>query len=485
MSFSELVSLWSDQPIVSMVIWLVIIVTSLYLARKPAHRAIRSAATEIRSALRVAAKAISSTERKLVDRNLEVLMAAGRDEVENDIMREFHRVNASVNRDLSAFPSIHRRLTEQVEMIDKDYQDAASVPPDPPGWTKAVEAVAKLRGEDSSMIGKILTDIHTTVSKSQAQAAEDYRKANSKRHELLRRMMPRWRTLNQTMKEVNQSIATLQERSLTIDEQMTRYEEILQCTPKAQKALSSSSMTQFFIAGIVLLIALIGGVINFYLIAMPMSEMVGGNSQLGPFRTSDVAALVIIMLEVAMGLFLMESLRVTHMFPVIGRMDDNLRRRMLWITLSILVVLACVESSLAFMRDLLAVDREALRQTLSGTTAALPGMRWIPSVGQMVMGFVLPFALTFAAIPLESFIHAARTVMGVVLVGLLRVTSTSLRLLGNACYHFGALLAQVYDLIIFIPLRAEEALAHHRHKADETKTPHADSDRSKHSGISI
>ena len=469
MSFTGLVSLWSDQPMVSMVVWLLIIVSSLYLARKPAHRAIRSAAAEVRSALRVAARAISGTEERLVERNREVLMASGRDEMENNIIREFHRVNASVNRDLSAFPSIHRRLTEQVELIDSDYQEAANVPPDPPGWTKAVDAVAKLRGEDSSMIGKILTDIHTTVSKSQKQAFEEYRKANAKRHELLRRMMPRWRTLNQTMKEVNQSIATLQERSSTIDEQMTRYEEILICTPKAQKALSSSSMTQFFIAGIVLMIALIGGVINFYLIAMPMSEMVGGNSQLGPFKTSDVAALVIIMLEVAMGLFLMESLRVTHMFPVIGRMDDTLRRRMLWITLTILVVLACVESSLAFMRDLLAVDREALRQSLSGTTTALPTMRWIPSVGQMVMGFVLPFALTFAAIPLESFIHAARTVMGTGLVGMLRLTATSLRLLGNGCYHFGALLAQVYDLIIFIPLRIEEAMDTRKAKADGEK----------------
>jgi len=484
MSFTNLVSLWSDQPIISMVVWLLIIVSSLYLARKPAHRAIRSAATEIRSALRVAAKAITNTEHKLVERNTEVLMAAGRDDMENNIIREFHRVNASVNRDLSAFPSIHRRLTEQAELIDRDYQEAANVPPDPPGWTKAVEAVAKLRGEDASMIGKILTDIHTTVAKSQKQSFEEYRKANAKRHELLRRMMPRWRTLTQTMKEVNQSIATLQERSSTIDEQMTRYEEILICTPKAQKALSSSSMTQFFIAGIVLMIALIGGVINFYLIAMPMSEMVGGNSQLGPFRTSDVAALVIIMLEVAMGLFLMESLRVTHMFPVIGRMDDKLRQHMLWITLTILVVLACVESSLAFMRDLLAVDREALRQSLSGTTTALPGMRWIPSVGQMVMGFVLPFALTFAAIPLESFIHAARTVIGAVLVGLLRLTATSLRLVGNVCYHFGALLAQVYDLIIFIPLRAEEAIAGRKARAEEEKS-FAETERTNHSGVSL
>ncbi len=456
MTFMELARLWADELIVSIPIWMLILIGSLYLARKPAHRAIRSAATELRSALRIAARAIGASGERLAERNLEVLMANGRSDAENAMIREFHRVNASVTRDLGTFPSLHRRISEQIERMDEDYQQAAEVPPDPPAWTKAIEAVAKLRTEDSGMVSKVLNDIHTTVSRSQKQALNEYRRSNARRHELLRRTLARWRTLGQTMKEVHTGIDGLGERSRIIDDQMTRYEDIVAQTEKAQRTLSSSSMTQFFIAGIVLLIALVGGIINFYLIAMPMSEMVGGGSQLGPFKTADVAALVIIMLEVAMGLFLMESLRVTHMFPVIGRLDDSLRRRMLWLTLTILVILASVESSLAFMRDLLAADREALRQTLAGAAVVTPEMRWIPAVGQMVMGFVLPFALTFAAIPLESFIHAGRTVIGYGLVGMLRVIATVMRLLGNTCYHFGLLLCQVYDLIIFIPLRLEE-----------------------------
>ena len=109
-----------------------------------------------------------------------------------------------------------------------------------------------------------------------------------------------------------------------------------------------------------LVIAIFGGLINFQLIAMPMSEMVGGTSYIGPMRTSDIAALVIIMVEIAMGLFLMESLRITHLFPVIGSMDDGMRKRMVVITFAILAILATVEASLAYMRDLLALDREAL-----------------------------------------------------------------------------------------------------------------------------
>ena len=38
----------------------------------------------------------------------------------------------------------------------------------------------------------------------------------------------------------------------------------------------------------------------------------------------------------------------------------------------------------------------------------------------MGMGFILPFALTFVAIPLETFVHSLRTVLGLVGIGILR-----------------------------------------------------------------
>ena len=230
--------------------------------------------------------------------------------------------------------------------------------------------------------------------------------------------------------------------------------------------LESSSMTQFFISGLVLLIAFGGAVINFNLIALPMSEMVGGGSYIGQFKTSNVAALVIILVEVAMGLYLMESLRITKLFPVIGSMDDKMRRRMIWVTFSILLILACVESALAFMRDQIAADMQALRQSLAAVEGGQPVNSWIPTVGQMVMGFILPFALTFVAIPLESFISSSRTVMGFVLVGLLRGTAFLLRLMGNIASYLGELLVNLYDVLIFPPLWIEK-FVHSRAQAVE------------------
>lgn len=458
MASTDILLLWSDQAALSLTIWLAIAILLLYLARFPAHRAIRSLGVVLRSSLRVVAKSISEAEHQLVERNREVLLETGKEASERLLEREFHRVNAVVARDLGGYPALHRRLSEQINKMDDDYQQASEEPPPPPSWVNAVEVVAKLRSDDETMVGNILGHIRTTAQNQHRVAMDEYRKANRVRHGLLRDMMPYWRRVSQSLQDISKSILGLEERSRIIDREMKRYEDILSGSSQAERSLAASAMTQFFIAGTVLLIAAIGGVVNFYLIALPMSEMVGGNSVLGPFKTSSIAALVIIMLEIAMGLFLMESLRITRMFPVIGSLDDQMRKRMIWMTFTILLILAGVEASLAYMRDLLAADREALRQTLAGIQATNPEFRWIPSVGQMVMGFILPFALTFVAIPLESFIHSSRTVGGAALAGLLRALSFFLRTIGNITYHVCGMMAQIYDLLIFIPLRLEEII---------------------------
>ncbi len=243
---------------------------------------------------------------------------------------------------------------------------------------------------------------------------------------------------------------------------MKEYEDIRNKTDKAAQKLTSSAMTQFFISALVLLIAIGGAIINFNLIALPMSEMVGGGSYIGSFKTSDIAALVIILVELAMGLYLMESLRITRLFPIIGQMDDKMRHRMIWVTFTILLVLACVESALAFMRDRIAADIQALRQTLAQVeTQQVAFNSWIPTIGQMVMGFILPFALAFVAIPLESFVQSSRTVVGEIVAAILRGTAFLLRLLGNVARYSGELLVNLYDLFAF-PLLWVENWLHHR-----------------------
>jgi hypothetical protein len=304
----------------------------------------------------------------------------------------------------------------------------------------------------------MLADINETLQNQHRAAVEKHREDVAARHAILSKMLTPMRMLNKSLSDVGTAIAEVLSRAKKIDRFIEEYEKIRNQTDSAFERLSSSSLTQFCTSGFVLLIAFGGALINFNLIALPMSEMVGGGNYIGPFQTSDVAGLVIILIEVTMGLFLMESLRITHLFPVIGSMDDKMRRRMIWITLSILVILAGVESALAFMRDLIASDMEALRQTLAGVEHTTTAFRIIPTVGQMIMGFILPFALTFVAIPLESFIASARTVLGYVTVGLLNLLAFILRLLGNLGFYVGRLITNVYDIIIYPAIWLEDLL---------------------------
>lgn len=456
MSLTDLLNIVPGYPLLSILIWFVVAIAMLYLARYPAHRAIKSLSRVIHTGMRLASRSVLLAEERLVHRNKEVLLAAGRESLERLIDREFQRVDAVVKRDLSGYPALQHTLAEQITRIDEDYRESAELPPPPPTWVNAVKAIAKIPFNNDPTVANIFKEIHKSITKQYKSTMDEYRKSTGARHALLRQMMPYWRKLTQTLDQVGKKISGLQERATVIDHRMEDYEEIRAKTNKAERMLESSSMTQFFISGLVLLIAFGGAVINFNLIALPMSEMVGGGSYIGQFKTSNVAALVIILVEVAMGLYLMESLRITKLFPVIGSMDDKMRRRMIWVTFGILLILACVESALAFMRDQIAADMQALRQSLAAVEGGQSVNSWIPTVGQMVMGFILPFALTFVAIPLESFISSSRTVVGFVLVGLLRATAFLLRLMGNIASYLGELLVNLYDVLIFPPLWIEK-----------------------------
>ncbi len=457
---SDFLYIWfPQQPAVSILIWAVLAIFLMYIARTPAHQALCGAARSLHNALRLMARSIMLAENQLRQRNREVLLAHGREAVERQIDREFQRVEALVSRDLSGYPSLQRDLKEQIAKIDEDYIQSGEVPPQPPEWLKVIEAVAEIPGNGSPVVSNILSDIHGTLKKSMNRDLAEYRKANKERHALLKKMMPYWRSLGKTLVSVEKKITGLEHRSNVIDEQMQQYEQILAQTDQAERTLSSSSLTQFFISALVMSIAIIGGVVNFLLVALPMKEMVGAHSYLAGMPASDVAALFIIAIEVTSGLFLMESVGVTRLFPIISSLDDRKRKIIFWVTLTFLLVFASIESSLAYMREMLIADNAAITQFLSDNVKVEePQLSWIPSVGQMVMGFILPFALTFVAIPLESFIHSSRTVIGLVVAWLLRMLAFAVRLSGQLLYSLGRLLVNIYDLIIFLPLRIEQSV---------------------------
>ena len=172
-----------------------------------------------------------------------------------------------------------------------------------------------------------------------------------------------------------------------------------------------------------------------------------------------------------MGLFLLEALRITHLFPRIANLNYKLRTRMLWIALTLLVTLAGVEAALALMRDMLIADKQALLQSLA-TVQAVHNDGWmthIPTAGQMLLGFILPFALAFIAIPLESLIHSGRTVGGVMFLAALRSSAFLLRALSNIARQTCRVLVRLYDVAIVVPLLAERFMRGSRAQRSNNK----------------
>ena len=448
-----------DNFAVSFLVLAVVAMAFMYAARGPMHALIRSVGQALGGPLRIGARWLAAAANEIHARNKAVLLAHGKQEIGQRIEREFERLGALVTRELQGYPALQRKLLDEITRIEEDYKKCGEVPPTPPDWADAVAAVAKVKSTGNEVVLRVLEEINRSVTAIHDKAIGEYRKAYESRHKILEGFMPFWRSVDKNLSQVEKNVADLKSSVKGVDAHMAKYEQINAGTDKAQHALTVSAFTQFAISALVMLVAAGGAFINFKLIALPMSEMVGAGDYItSTLRTSEVAALVIIFVEASMGLFLLEAMRITHLFPRIANLNDRTRRRMMWIALTLLVTLAGVEAALALMRDLLIADKQALLQSLATVQASAATDGWvgrIPTAGQMLLGFILPFALAFIAIPLESLIHAGRTVGGVILMALVRVLAFGLRLSGNVARQLSRVLIRVYDVAIVVPLLVE------------------------------
>ncbi|MGQ9425285.1 hypothetical protein ACXYTJ_05895 [Gilvimarinus sp. F26214L] len=437
---------------------LVGIVLALYMGRSSAHGVIETFFRLLSSGLRMGSRSLALAEKKLKARNREVLISLGKEHAEREINREFFRINKFVERDLGGYPRLQRNIQEQITRINEDYEKSGEVPPPQPEWVAAVDAVANLQLKDkgSSLSEKILQDIHQAAEEQHREVLQSYRESMAERHSILKRMAPFWRKLSNSVDQIGSHLQELGKRAHNIDVQMERYEEISSQTDKAERMLKASALTQFSIALLVVLIAMAGAYFNFHLIALPMSEMVDGSNRIGGVRVSEIAALVLIFIEITMGIFLLEALHVTKLFPIIGSMDDRMRVRGIWLVGTLLLTMACMESGLAFMRDHLAAENRSLEASLTG--AETGDISWITLVVNMGMGFILPLALTVVAIPLEYLLHTGRTVMGMLMELVLRILAVLMRVLSVALRHGGRLTTHLYDLVILLPLWVENTI---------------------------
>jgi hypothetical protein len=448
---------WPDNVALSVLALGTLAMLFLYAARQPMHGVIHSLCHLVTQSSRFLARWLFLSAETLRLRNQSVLLAHGQEGAAQIIEREFERVGEVIRRDLHEFPALQRKLMEEVTRIEEDYRRCGEVPPPPPEWVNALESVSQIKS-GGDIPRKLLEDINKSIQKIHDKTLVEYRRSYEERHKILKSAQPSWRGVEKLVDEMDKKLSTLQGNAKQIDGHMSRYEGMRAKDSKVEHALAMSAFVQFGISALVMVIAVGGAFINYKLIALPMSEMVGASDYITDSqKTSDVAALVIILMEASMGLFLLESLRITQLFPRIASMDDRMRRRLMIASLVFLIILAAIESSLALMRDMLIADKAALMRDLaSSAVAAEDG--WftrIPMAGQMIMGFVLPFALAFVAIPLESTVHSLRTVIGVTLVQSLRGLGFLIRFTGVLFKRFAKVLELLYDIPIVIPIMIE------------------------------
>jgi hypothetical protein len=464
--------LFPDNPALSALVLFLIALPFLYAARTPIHGLIRSIMRAIGQPLRLAARWLAGAAVEMRKRNQTVLLAHGREEAQQTVEREFERVTAIVRRDLQGYPALQRRLLDELTRIEDDYKKCGEVPPPPPEWTRAVAVIAEIKETGDGLVQKILKDIAESIDDIYEKVVAEYRRAYETRHKILEGFQPFWRSLEQTLTRVSKDMTGLEQSATKIDAQIDKYQQIVARSEKVEHALTASAGTQFTIAALVVAVAMGGAFVNFWLIARPMAAMVGGGEYIaGGLEASHVAALVILFIEAAMGLFLMEALRITSLFPRINNMPDRMRRHLAWVSFSILLILAGVEVALAVMRDIIVAADIDLKRGLSNTITAAPvATDWVskvPVAGQMILGFILPFALAFVAIPLEYLISSGRTVFGILAVAFTRMLSVFLRMLSNMCKHLSTAFVMFYDAVIFLPLMIERAVRGRREQSDD------------------
>ncbi|MFN0038571.1 MAG: hypothetical protein ACKVP2_03570 [Burkholderiales bacterium] len=459
MSFLDSLLIWPERLAPSLLVLLAVAMPFLYAARTPVHALIRSASRSLYQMLRVGGQWFSAAATRLRGRNRVVLFSHGATEVQLAIERDFERVTALVERDLEGYPVLQRKLMDEIVRIEEDYKRSGEVPPPPPEWVKAIEAIAKIKAGGDGLVERILSDIRVALGDIYQKVVAEYRAACHQRHHILKGFLPFWRSVSQTLTQVDRNITSLKESAAKIDANVLKLDNIAARSSDAANSLGASASTQFFISGLVMLIAFGGAYVNFKLIALPMSAMVGGGDYITEnLQASEVAALVIILFETLMGLFLMETLRFTSLFPL-GNITEKMRRRLMWASLTILLVLAGVEVGLAVMRDMIIAADVALKSQLGASAGAVVAdAGWvtrIPTFGQMILGFTLPFALAFVAIPLEYFINAGRSVLGTAIELSLQGISFALRIAATLVREGGKLCVILYDVLIFAPLAIE------------------------------
>jgi len=450
--------LWPQNPILSIAVFWLVSVVLLWAARAPMLDLLRRLGAGLDEGLGAAARACAAAAGGLRERSRTALLAAGSLELGHKLDREFHGIDRGFSEKLEQYANLHRRLDDLMQKLDDDYRKCGDNPPQVPGWTTAAQAIAKIPSSSDPNVHKVLESIRKSSGEAEKKTLAAYRDATADRHKLLGRMGAAWKDVRNLMARMQEAVTRALETTTRIDGYVADFRAIRDDEERAARARAYSAGKLFVVSLVVLAIALGGAFVNFQLIALPMSELVPAGARIGGVPVATVSALVIVLMEAAVGIFVMDMLGITELFPKLAGIPSSRRRLILSLGLAALFFLASVESSLAILREQIAEADAALKLALAGETGrvvAEASASRIPVVGQAVLGFVLPWVLAMVAVPLEMLLDSGRFVLAGLAVFALHALAQLAHVSGRIASHATALLASLYDVYIALPLRLE------------------------------
>lgn len=449
--------IWPQMPFLSIAVLVAGSMLFLYLARTPLHLALDSINEGIAGGMQKIADWIKALVVKMTEKNRKVLLESNIAESEQKIAQEFKRVEASYTKHLAEYPALHLKLDEGISVIDADFKECGQAIPEVPGWNDAVASIANIKATSSGdrVIEKMLKELHKSAVDGEKQALAEMRKTSSKRHKILSSLAPVWNKLLKAMNEVDKKVSLVLETSGKIEKYMQEYEKVRAGGEDSVDMLSSKATKLFVFSMLVITVAGFGAFVNFQLIALPMSELVPAGTRVLGMHVSDISALVIVTLEIVLGIFLMEALGITNIFPQISGMTLGKRRMLLYAALLGLFFLASVEAALAVLREHIAATNAATTQALAGQTATSAGTEGsnITVIGQATLGFTLPWILAMVAVPLEMLIESSQHVLTKIVILLIKLVGYFIGMIGHLINTVMKTIIHIYDAYIIIPTK--------------------------------
>lgn len=433
--------------------WLV-----LYLGRPGFHKGIRAGARLVRHPLELTARFLRTGADDIRRRNRALLQAQARADAALKVDREWGRLDEVVRRDVQGFPALREALLRQIEQWESEFKRSGEIPELSPEWTKAVPAVARLKATDDPMAERIQAGFRELVEKAQAETLRHHRKIVSERHRALARSELMWQAVGRVLDRVDNRLVQVAESTVTIHEAVNRYQALSEANARFDRSLAGSALVRLFAAGFVLLAACGGALLNVHLMAGPLRWLGIGRDwvwagQPAPFATG----FIVIALEVVAGLVLFDALEVTHVFGFVAILPKRTRRAMAAAAGGVIATLAALQAILAFVRA------GSMREVPVIGGVAVPGFPLWHGAAQALLALILPGIMVFVAIPLESFIYAARAIAGVAVETAVRVMAFAVRVVARLTAGVADTLSALYDILILPPLLLERALQYGAH----------------------